>query len=352
MKHLRTDNGLEYLSEEFQSFCKDKGITRHRTVPANPQQNGVAERMNRTLLERVRCMLSNAKLPKSFWGEAVNTAWFLINKSPSSAIEMKTPDEIWYGRTSDYSKLKVFGCTAYAHIKQDKLEPRALRCIFVGYPKGVKRYRLWCLEPGHQKCVISRDVTFNETQMGYKHQGNSQDTDGNITDEVTPLEVELSDTGTDDRNTEQQATKAENEEIEQQEADHADNLRDYSLTRDRVRRTIHPPTRFGHADLVSYALVTTEALEYQEPRDYKEAITSSDSSKWILAMQEELQSLEKNCTWELVKKPKNQKLVSCKWIFKRKVEVGVTEQIRFKARLVARGFTQREGVDFNEVVHL
>lgn len=86
LKHLRTDNGLEYLSEEFQSFCKLKGITSHRTIPANPQPNGLAERMNRTILEKVRCMLSDAKLPKSFWGETVNTACFLINKSPSTAI--------------------------------------------------------------------------------------------------------------------------------------------------------------------------------------------------------------------------------------------------------------------------
>lgn len=165
LKHLRTDNGLEFVSNEFNKFCKAKGITRYRTVKHTPQQNGVAERMNRTLLERVRCMLINAGLPKTFWGEAIATAAYLINRSPSSAIGLKTQAEMWYGKPSDYKHLKVFGCQAYAHIKQDKLEPRALRCIFIGYPEGVKGYKLWCLEPGQAKCLISRDAVFDESKM-------------------------------------------------------------------------------------------------------------------------------------------------------------------------------------------
>lgn len=101
--------------------------------------------------------------------------------------------------------------------------------------------------------------------------------------------------------------------------------------------------------MVSYALVTTHDIEYQEPQNYMEAITSKDTDKWLIAMTEEIQSLEKNYTWDLVNKPKDQKIVKCKWIFKKKIEVTSTEQVKFKARLVARGFTQREEIDFNEV---
>ena len=86
-----TDNGLEYCSKEFKDFCKSKGIARHRTVTYTPQQNGLAERINRTLIERVRCMLLNASLFKGFWAEAVTTAAYLINRSPSSALGFKTP---------------------------------------------------------------------------------------------------------------------------------------------------------------------------------------------------------------------------------------------------------------------
>ena len=169
-------NGLEFLSKEFDSFCKEKGMKRHRTVPCNPQQNGVAERMNRTILERVRCMLFSSGMPKRFWGEAVSMAAVLINRSPSSAIAFDTPDQKWYGRTVDYSSMRVFGCMSYAHIRQSKLEPRALRCVMIGYRRGVKGYRLWCIELGNQKVIISRDVQFEENRMPYleKAQGSGE----------------------------------------------------------------------------------------------------------------------------------------------------------------------------------
>ena len=113
VKRLRTDNGLEFCNNEFNEFCANEGIARHRTVRHTPQQNGVAERMNRTLLERARCMLSNAGLPKQFWAEAVNTACYLVNRSSSTAIDCKTPEEMWSGSTANYSILRVFGCPAY-----------------------------------------------------------------------------------------------------------------------------------------------------------------------------------------------------------------------------------------------
>ena len=87
LKYLRTENGLEFLSEKFETFYRTQGISKHKTVRAIPQQNGVAERKNRTLLERVKCLLLNSRLPKVFWGEAVTTTAYLINRSPHSALE-------------------------------------------------------------------------------------------------------------------------------------------------------------------------------------------------------------------------------------------------------------------------
>ena len=87
VKCLRTDNSLEYLSIEFDVFCKEKGMKRHKTVPCNPQQNGVVERMNRTILERVRCLLLRSSLSSKFWGAAVYTAAYLINKCPAIALK-------------------------------------------------------------------------------------------------------------------------------------------------------------------------------------------------------------------------------------------------------------------------
>ena len=146
-------------------FCQKEGIATHRTVRYTPQQNGLAERMNRTILERVRCMLSSLGLSKVFWVEAVETVVHLISRSPSSALQFKTPQEKWTGKAVDYQHLKVFGCTAYVHTKTDKLEPRAVKCIFLGYPKGVKGYKLWIKTQGKEKCIISKYVTFNKQDM-------------------------------------------------------------------------------------------------------------------------------------------------------------------------------------------
>ena len=93
IKFLRTDNGLEFCNTEFDRMCKESGITRHKTVPYTPQQNGVAERMNRTILDKVRCMMLSSGVPKSFWGEAVVTACYLINLTPSAALNGDTPHE-------------------------------------------------------------------------------------------------------------------------------------------------------------------------------------------------------------------------------------------------------------------
>jgi len=163
VKILRTDNGMEFCSKQFKNYCKSEGIVRHYTVPYTPQQNGVAERMNRTIISRARCMLSNAGLHKRFWAEAASTACYLINRSPSIALNKKTPIEVWSGSPADYSQLRVFGCTAYAHVDNGKLEPRAVKCIFLGYKSGVKGFKLW--NPETQKVVISRNVIFNESAM-------------------------------------------------------------------------------------------------------------------------------------------------------------------------------------------
>lgn len=99
---------------------------------------GFSERMNRTLLERVRCILSSVGFVKNLWREIVMTFVYLINRCPSSAITLKTPEEMWTGKLANYQKLKVIRCLAYAHVKQDKLKDIALKCVMVGYPAGVK----------------------------------------------------------------------------------------------------------------------------------------------------------------------------------------------------------------------
>ena len=163
VKLLRTDNGGEFCSGAFDDYCRAEGIVRHHTIPHTPQQNGVAERMNRTIISKARCMLSNARMSKRFWAEAANTACYLINRSPSIPLNNKTSIEVWSGTPTNYSQLKVFGCTAYAHVDNGKLEPTTIKCLFLGYGSGVKGYKLWNLKTG--KTFMSRNIVFNESMM-------------------------------------------------------------------------------------------------------------------------------------------------------------------------------------------
>nr|GEU41502.1 retrovirus-related Pol polyprotein from transposon TNT 1-94 [Tanacetum cinerariifolium] len=165
VKKLRTDNGLEFCNREFKKLCIASGIARHLTVDGTPQQNGLAERINRTLMDKVRCLLIQSGLPKTFWAEATCTAAYLINRSPSTAIEKKTPMEMWSGHPSDYEMLRTFGCVAYSHVQQGKLEPRAVKCVLLGYPEGMKGYRLYRLDNESPKIVTSRNVVFIESVM-------------------------------------------------------------------------------------------------------------------------------------------------------------------------------------------
>ncbi|KAG8493126.1 hypothetical protein CXB51_010660 [Gossypium anomalum] len=144
------NNGLEFCSNKFNKLCKSEGIVRHLTVRHTPWLNNIAERMNRTIMKKVRCMFSNANLPKSFWAEVAFAACFFINRSPSVNIEKKIPQ-------------KIFGCPTYAHVDNGKLEPRAIKCVFLGYKAGVKGYKLWC--PKNRKVVIRRDVVFDKTAL-------------------------------------------------------------------------------------------------------------------------------------------------------------------------------------------
>jgi len=117
-------------------------------------------------------MLLSAGLPKIFWAEAAMAVVYLINKCPSTTMNFKTLEEICFGHPLSLIQLKVFGCVAYTHIKQDKLKPRVLKCIFLGYPEGVKGYKLWCLEASYKRCLVICDIVFNEVEMAYKTKPN------------------------------------------------------------------------------------------------------------------------------------------------------------------------------------
>ncbi|MCO5602425.1 hypothetical protein L7F22_056557 [Adiantum nelumboides] len=161
---LRTDRGGEYMSGAFKDFLGKKGIKHQCTMPYTPQQNGVAKRKNRSLMEMARCMLKAKSLPHKLWMEAVACAAHVLNRCPIRALKTITIYESWYDRKPSVSYLRVFGCLANAHIPQQlrgKLDDKAVKCIFVGYSSGSKGYRLY--NPATNKIFESRDVIFAET---------------------------------------------------------------------------------------------------------------------------------------------------------------------------------------------
>ncbi|KAJ4724427.1 Retrovirus-related Pol polyprotein from transposon TNT 1-94 [Melia azedarach] len=344
IKRLRTDNGLEFCWSEFDEFCKNEGIARHHTVRDTPQQNGVAERMNQTLLERARCMLSNAELTRRFWAEAVSTACYLINRGPHTGINLKTPFEVWSGKPADYSNLRAFGCTVYYHVNEGKLEPRAKKGVFVGYGDGVKGYRIW--SPSEKKVILSRNVVFDENSMF----------------NPTVKSIVVSENGSVEKQVEQQVTLDESEPQHKDQHPQSESepsgsslpvASQHSLALNRSKRANYgiPPKRYGFEDMVAYALQVAEEVDTNsnEPSTYKEAVTCTESTQWLAAMGDEMESLHKNQTWELTKRPRDRKIVTCKWVYKKKEGETSVEGIKYKARVVARGFTQREGVDYNEI---
>ena len=305
---LRTDNGGEYMSGEFQTYLKSKGIHHQLTVPHSPEQNGVAERMNRTLVESARSMIAHAGVSNGYWAEAVATATYIRNRTSSSALKhKKTPAEHWYGKKPDVSFFKVFGCMAYAHVpdaQRRKLDVKAEKLCFVGYSLRSKGYRLF--NESTRQIVIRRDVIFNESDFG----------------DVNKSEVEV------------EVKHTSEPEVGEEPR--------------RSDRQTKAPTRFGfeeYADTVTH--IACNVCQITEPKTMHEALLDEFADEWKAAADSEYNSLSENETWDLVELPANQKIIGCKWIFKVKhASDGAVE--RFKARLVAKGYTQEYGIDYVE----
>jgi hypothetical protein len=313
---LRTDNGGEYVSKEFEEYLKSQGIIHQTTVPHSPEQNGVAERKNRTLVESARSMLSHAGLPKKFWAEAVATAAYVGNRIPTSAMKNNTPYEAWYNRKPSLAHMRVFGCIAYAHvpdIQRRKLDKKAIKLRFIGYDSHTKGYRLFDEDNG--KVVIRRDVEFNEADFGDSILVDSD----NVT---VKKDVDL--------------TSEEENTVEGPQPQ-------------RPERQRRPPVRYGYDE---YADMTVHHVAYRvcqitEPTTMEEALTSDHAREWTEAADSEYESLLKNETWELVELPPDRKPIGSKWVFK--IKHGKDGKVdRFKARLVAKGYAQKYGIDYDE----
>ncbi|MCO5608238.1 hypothetical protein L7F22_062444 [Adiantum nelumboides] len=169
IKCLRTDGGGEYMSHTFDDYLREQDIRRQITCGYTPQQNGVAERKNRVIAEIARAMMNEMNMPLTYWAEAVHTAVHIMNRTPTATIHEISPYERLYGIKPTVSYMKVFGCVCYVHVPNEarkKMEPKAVRCIFLGYPVEKKGYK--CYDPTTRQVYVSRDVRFCEHEAWYK----------------------------------------------------------------------------------------------------------------------------------------------------------------------------------------
>ena len=401
VRGIRTDNGGEYTSNQFQKYLLSEGIRHERTVPKTPEQNGVAERMNRTLIETVRSMLASARLPHRFWAEALSTAVYLRNRSPTRTLEDMTPFEAWTNKKPVVRHFRVFGCDAYVHVPKDerkKLDPKTNRCVLVGYGETTKAYRLYDPESG--KIIFSRDVVFNENSVGGVGSGGTGnggvgsggtgnggvssggtgnggvgsggtgnggvgnggtggvgsggagnggvgngDTgnggvgsgglgSGELCEEDSSRDIDL-EFSSDDMQSEIPLTETHIDDMEE------DGVSGESPSpQPTVRRSMRQrqaPDYFGWGANIAI----------QEPHSVEEVLSTPEKAHWLDAMEKEIKSLKENDVWDLVELPAGRTAVGSKWVFKVKTdEDGKVE--RYKARLVAQGFTQKFGSDYDE----
>ena len=269
-------------------------------------------------------MLLDANLSNAYWAEAVNTAAYTVSQKSQSdqgSSRKKTPFEAWYGKKPNVEHLKVFGCMAYAHIPKDecgKFDSKACKCVLLGYDEFTKGYRLY--DPQSKKIIYSRDVRFDEqpedTVIDCKPEQN--------TDRL--ISVDCDDAENDDTDDHEHSDYEQPPQLQE------------SLPQLRgSNRTRRSPIYYGQQiHLTTDVLTCVEAIN-----------DSIEKERWKSAMQAEMDSLAQNDVWDLVELPSRKKEVGSKWVFKKKV--GADGKVKhFKARLVAQGFTQKYGDDYNE----
>ena len=338
---VRSDRGGEYYGRytesgrcpgPFAKFLEDRGISAQYTMPGTPQQNGVSARRNRTLMEMVRSMMSFSSIPLALWMHALKTAIYLLNRVPSKSVP-KTPYELWTGKRPSLRHLHVWGCPAEVRIynpHEKKLDERTISGNFIGYSERSYGYRFYC--PNHSTRIVeSGNARFIENG-----QSNGSDVPRNVNINETPEENYRVNISPDIIQSQEPTNtiQATDENVQQEDT--------------TLRRSTRQRRSAISDDYVVYSVEHGCDLSIdKDPVSFKKAMECYDSEKWFNAMKEELKSMDDNEVWELVELPNEKKRVGCKWVFKTKRDSKGNIE-RHKARLIAKGYTQKDGIDYKE----
>lgn len=346
IKIFRSDNGTEFINKEVQDMFQAKGIIHQTSIPYTPEQNGNAERENRTLVEAARTMLCAKNLPKKLWAEAINTAAYVINRTGKSSVPTKTPYELWSNKTYDINNLKIFGTTVFVHIpkvQRKKWDPKGEKGFLMGYGETTKGYRVYF--PCRNSVETRRDIVFIEN-----NQSDAGKFDSNLynflpeklpaseASETQEQSVETCLNSPQDSYQENSGTDSDGSLYEPSESEKSSEQSDNGITNRQQSKRVRKRPAFYECH---NALVTDS-----EPKTFEEAMSRPDSCKWKEAIQKELQTLKENNTWNICELPDNTKVISSKWVFKIKNN---NNNRQYKARLVARGFEQNDVLDLNNI---
>lgn len=348
LKILYSDNGGEY--EALKSYLALDGITHLTTPPHTPQHNGVSERRHRHIVETFLTLLTHAHMPLDYWPHACITAVYLINRLPTPILNNDSPFFKLFGIQPNYHKLRSFGCLCFPWLKPyttHKLDPKSKPCVFIGYSSTQSAYH--CLDIDSKRIYTSRHVHFIEDQYPFDREHSSSPQPLSLLDKWAPLSITL----IHPPNT---STPPNHFTLQQQEVypsppnpvtsqptatsnqtcqSHATNNSYHPMTT-RLQRGITKP--------INKLNLNVELTDVDIPKNITQALKST---VWRQAMETEMKALIANQTWTLVPSSTSHNLVGCKWVFRiKRDQHGTITQ--YKARLVARGFHQREGIDYGD----
>lgn len=369
IKVFQSDGGGEFTSNQFKTHLVECGIKQQISCPHTPQQNGVAERKHRHLIELSLSMLFHSQVPLQYWVESFFTANYLSNLLPAAALNFKTPYQMLHQQEPDYTSLRVFGCACYPCLRPytaHKFEPRSLQCVFLGYNAAYKGYR--CLYPPTGRVYISRHAIFNEDCLPFtekfKHlvpeystpllkawQSASFRPKTTQTEPYVPTLTSLSPPATSFQQTSSDILVANGDPGETDDNDatsdppfetdvaaeqeHEASINVHPMTTRSKAGTFKPNTRY---------LLHTNPAYPAEPKTISEALKDP---RWADSMETEIKDQHALQTWHLVPATPDMNIIGCKWVHRLKLNADGTID-KFKSRLVAKGFHQEEGTDYHE----
>lgn len=343
IKCIRSDNGTEFMSKEYQSLLNKNGIRHETSAPYSPHQNGTAERNWRTLFDMARCMLIESNQPKTLWTYAVQTAAVIRNRCFNNRTK-QTPYFMLTGKKPDVSKMRKFGsvCYAYKHDKK-KLDSKSEKGVFIGYDKNSPAYLVYYPESEKvQKHRLLKFATKKTTEQQTQTVLNSDDDDYDINRTTSTPNPEVNVTSESVQDEPEVNSPVSNSEAQTSET----NKERYPT---RVRKKPDYLSEYVTDETDDQVLTNVDycyRLVSGVPQTFKEAVTSPNSNSWTKAMDDEIQSLKENNTYTLTNLPRGKSIVGGKWVYAIKKNEDGTD--KYKARYVAKGYSQKHGVDYEE----